>query len=140
MADTAGEAQGAGVRIGFAGVCWDSDRGLVMSKLRPEVSSNNDRGLPCLRDGDAYVAIYNSVRGSTWGLIHGRLHDDFGHHCAIGSFWKNSPNMALPSALIDEVAAINDSCAMLTPKQRRNSVLRWLRWKLRTLGFGTPRK
>lgn len=107
-----------------------------MSKLRPEcsVADPND---PCPRGVTAYVAIYNSVRGEA-GLIHGRLRDGRGGHCAIGAFFDSvDRGTALPTSLVDEVATVNDSCRYFTPKQRRTEVLRWLRWKLEQLGYVT---
>jgi hypothetical protein len=106
-----------------------------MSKLRPECK-DAEPGSPCPRGVTAYLSIYNSVKGQEWGLIHGRLEDSAGHFCAIGSFFDAvDAGTALPSPVIDEVATVNDSCRSFTPKQRRNAVLRWLRWKLETLGF-----
>lgn len=109
-----------------------------MSKLRPECR-NASPDAPCPRGVTAYLSIYNSVKGERYGLIHGRLHDGAGHHCAIGSFFESvDRGTALPSELIDEVATVNDSCRSFTPKQRRNAVLQWLRWKLEQLGYRTP--
>lgn len=108
-----------------------------MSKLRPECSTVRPDA-PCPRGVTAYLSIYNSVRGES-GLIHGRLRDGRGGHCAIGAFFDSvDRGTALPSELIDEVATVNDSCRSLTVKQRRNSVLQWLRWKLEQLGYRMP--
>lgn len=108
-----------------------------MSKLRPECV-NAKLGAPCPRGVTAYLSIYNSVKGEA-GLIHGRLRDNRGGHCAIGSFFESvSYGTALPADLIDEVATVNDSCRSFTPKQRRKAVLQWLRWKLEQLGFRIP--
>ena len=105
-----------------------------MSKLRPECVDARP-GSPCPRGVTAYLSIYNSVRGED-GLIHGRLHDGRGAHCAIGSFFESvDKGTALPNDLIDEVATVNDSCRRFTPKQRRKAVLQWLRWKLEVLGY-----
>jgi hypothetical protein len=105
-----------------------------MSKLRPECRTASPDA-PCPRGVTAYLSVYNSVRGES-GLIHGRLHDGRGAHCAIGSFFHSvDRGTALPEDLIDEVATVNDSCRNFTPKQRRNSVLKWLRWKLEQLGY-----
>jgi hypothetical protein len=55
-------------------------------------------------------------------------------HCAIGAFWKDNPGQALHTALIDEVAAVNDSVPpSATPQQRWKAVRSWLRWKLNVL-------
>src|ERR1041384_7194298 len=100
-----------------------------MSLLRPECTAG-DPSKPTPTGVTAYLSIYNSVKGQD-GLIHGKLHDGRGHHCAIGSYFNAVHNGTnLPSGVIDEVATVNDSCASFTMKQRRTTVLRWLRWKL----------
>lgn len=102
------------------------------SQLRPETATA-DRGQYTVRDGTAYLMIYSAVKSKKF-LIHGRLHA-FGASCAIGSFWDVNPKCALPGALIDEVAAVNDSLPHATSKQRRAHVLRWLGWRLAQLGY-----
>jgi hypothetical protein len=103
-----------------------------MSELRPEVrTAHSDKYTPT--GGTAYLMVYNAVQ-SKHALIHGRLHA-FGESCAIGSFWDVNPKCALPSAFIDEVAAVNDSLPSATARQRRAHVLRWLRWKLAQVGM-----
>ena len=104
------------------------------SKLRPETRSST---APALPDQTAYYAVYGAVQGQD-GLCHGRLHDGYGAHCAIGSLWHNQGSIALQASLIDEVAAVNDSVPHLSNKQRKQHVLRWLRWKLAQLGLPTP--
>lgn len=69
------------------------------------------------------------------GLAHGVLHNDVREHCAIGSYFTVNPRTALSDALIDEVAAVNDSVPTYTARQRRQHVLRWLRWRLTQLGM-----
>jgi hypothetical protein len=108
-----------------------------MSKLRPEVRDNNGE-FPVMSNGTAYFMIEQAVRAQQ-GLIAGRLHEGRAH-CAIGSYWAVNPKTALPSTLIDEVAAVNDSMPFATPRQRKIHVLRWLRWKLSTLGFPTAKR
>ena len=104
-----------------------------MSKLRSECQ-NATADSPCPRGLTAYLSIYNSVKGESFGLIHGRLTDSYGHHCAIGSFFAAvDKGTALPTDLVDEVATVNDSCRYFTPKQRKTTVLRWLRWKLESV-------
>jgi hypothetical protein len=107
-----------------------------MSALRPECGTA-DPGTPCPRGVTAYLSIYNSVKGEEFGLIHGHLHDRFGHHCAVGCYFENT-KAALPHEVVDEIATINDSCPSFTPKQRKNVVIRWLRWKLEQLGYRMP--
>lgn len=103
-----------------------------MSALRPTLVSA-DKKTPIMRDGTAYLLIYKAVQSST-GLIHGRLHKD-GDHCAIGSYFDRHDHTGLPSDLIDEVAAVNDSVPNSTDRQRRTHVMKWLRWKLAQVGM-----
>ena len=101
-----------------------------MSKLRPECRSASKPALP---DDTALYLIRDSVARRR-SLIHGRLHDGAGRRCAIGAFWDDNPGAVLNSALIDEVAAVNDSVPpSATPKERWKKVSEWLRWKLRVL-------
>jgi hypothetical protein len=101
-----------------------------MSKLRPECKSASKPALP---DDTALYLIRDSV-AKRRSLIHGRLHDGHGKHCAIGCFWTDNPSAALKSKLIDEVAAVNDSIPpTATPHERWKKVNSWLRFKLKTL-------
>lgn len=99
------------------------------SKLRPETTSSTSFAP---KGADAYYAIYGAVVSEP-GLIHGRL-EWRGAHCAVGSYFEHT-KQALGVAIIDEVATINDSVPNYTPKQRREFVLRWLRWKLTQAGM-----
>jgi hypothetical protein len=103
-----------------------------MSRLRPTLCKGA-KDDPCLYNGTAYYAIFNAVR-DRHGLIHGKL-EDHGEYCAIGSFFHNCKGTSLPTDIVDEVAAVNDSMPHATAKQRQQRVLQWLRWKLRSLGF-----
>lgn len=103
----------------------------MASNLRPETKSTND---PALFGGTAYFAILNAVKAQP-GLIAGKLNGPCGEHCAIGSYFALKKHMALPMTLIDEVAAVNDSMPNVTPIARKRAVMRWLKWKLGTLGF-----
>lgn len=105
-----------------------------MSEKRPELRCAWKS--QTFRDaGSSYLAIYNAVRSAP-GLIHGRLHGARAdEHCAIGWTFRRMPSLVLPNVLIDEVATINDSMPTMTLRQRRAGVLRWLRWKLKTLGM-----
>lgn len=103
-----------------------------MSKLRPEahhVATNKY----CPTGGSAYLIAYNAVKSKS-ALIHGKLHLH-GESCAIGSVWDVNPNIALKADFIDEIAAVNDSIPNASAKARRNHVLRWLQWKLATIGM-----
>jgi len=102
-----------------------------MSRLRPEL---HDTSKPVtVTNGTAYYAILGAVDGQH-GLCHGKLNDR-GMYCAIGSYFSIHPRDVLPTSLIDEVAAVNDSVPHTTPKQRKRFVERWLRWKLTQLGL-----
>lgn len=103
-----------------------------MSALRPTLG-NNDAGHPVMTNGTAYMMILQAVKRGH-GLVHGRLHYQ-GESCAIGSYFEINKRTALPNALIDEVAAVNDSVPHMTKQQRKLYVTKWLRWKLRTLGL-----
>lgn len=104
-----------------------------MSTTRPTLG-NNVLNKPCMRNGTAYLLIYRAVKDAA-GLIHGRLHDGRGAHCAIGHYFERHDNTALPMDLIDEVASVNDSLPHKTNKQRRLAMLKWLRWKLAECGL-----
>lgn len=101
--------------------------------MRPEIDNWTGRAEYSPSGGTAYLMIYNAVK-SRRELIAGRLHAQ-GEHCAIGSFYHVNPKCGLQTELIDEVAAVNDSARGVSPRQRRLIVLRWLRWKLGTLGM-----
>jgi hypothetical protein len=104
------------------------------SVMRPETVTATDNKNYCPTGGTAYLMIYTAVKQAD-GLIHGRLHDKRGAHCAIGNFWEVNPKTSLQTTLIDEVAAVNDSVPHYTPKQRKLHVSKWLRWKLAQLGM-----
>ena len=98
-----------------------------MSKLRPELS---DSMQPAIPDDTALFLIRDSVARRR-ALIFGKLHDGYGGHCAVGSFWKDNPKAVLHSDLIDEVATVNDSVPpTATPHERWKKVNSWLRWKI----------
>ena len=101
-----------------------------MSKLRPECSTTTRPSLP---DDTALFLIRNSV-AHVRGLIHGRLHDGRGGHCAMGQFWTENPGATVSSSLVDEVAAVNDSISpSATPHERWKKVNSWLRFKIAAL-------
>lgn len=104
-----------------------------MSKLRPELKDAKP-GTPCMRNGTAYLMILNAVEQQR-GLIHGQLQTPKGEYCAIGSYFHDNSKTSLPSELIDEVAAVNDSMPRLTPAQRKKRMTQWLKWKLAVLGM-----
>lgn len=101
-----------------------------MSKLRPDCASSTE---PAISDATALYLIRDSV-AKRRSLIHGRLHDGRGGHCAIGCFWTDNPKATIRSSLIDEVASVNDSIPKTaTPHERWKKVNGWLRWKLKVL-------
>lgn len=101
--------------------------------MRPETHTARP-GTWSPKGATAYLMIYNAVQAQD-GLIHGKLDNNVGEHCAIGSYFDVNPKTALDTALIDEVAAVNDSMPKGTLKQRKTMVARWLRWKLTQLGM-----
>ena len=102
-----------------------------MSELRPECkTSYGGKSIPY---DTALYLIRDSVARRR-SLIFGKLNDGKGGHCAIGSFWQDNPGTILTSALVDEVAAVNDSVPpSATPHERWKKVNSWLRWKIRVL-------
>ena len=101
-----------------------------MSNFRPECGTSREPAMP---DDTALYLIRDAV-ARRHALIHGRLRDGRGGHCAIGAFWADNPNTTLRSSLIDEVAAVNDSIPLTaTPQARWKKVNSWLRWKIRVL-------
>lgn len=105
------------------------------SRLRPETCDAPGSYAPT--GAAAYYAIYNAVQAED-RLIHGRLYNPKGEHCAIGAYFSRT-GAALDARLIDEIATINDSVAPgVGGKKRRQVVMRYLRWKLQTLGFPLP--
>jgi hypothetical protein len=105
----------------------------VMSKLRPECS--NHTGTPLPNDTALYLIRDAVFRRRT--LIHGRLHNGVGQHCAMGCFWTDNPDAIVNSSLVDEVAAVNDSVPVTaTAQERWKKVNSWLRFKLASLANG----
>ncbi len=102
----------------------------MSTKLRPECTTSKGTTMP---DDTALFLIAKSV-AKRRSLIHGRLHDRMGGHCAIGAFWEDHPGVILHSTLVDEVAAVNDSVPpTATLKERWKTVNSWLRWKIKVL-------
>jgi hypothetical protein len=101
-----------------------------MRKLRPECVPSSRPAIP---DDTALFLIRDSVAARRQ-LIYGRLRDGKGGYCAIGAFWADNPKVVLHTALIDEVAAVNDSIPpTATPQERWKKVNAWLRFKINTL-------
>lgn len=103
-----------------------------MSVLRPECGTYRGEK-PCLPYETALFLIRDSV-AKRRSLIHGRLRDGKGGHCAMGAFWQDNAGAVVRSSLIDEVAAVNDSVPPnANPRERWKKVNSWLRLKLRVL-------
>ncbi len=105
-----------------------------MSQLRPTLTTNGTFKY-CPYGTTAYYEVLGAVE-SQKGLIHGKLDDFTGAHCALGSYYAAHPKQAFPSEMIDEIASVNDSVPNATPLQRKKFVIKWLKWKLSTMGFG----
>lgn len=104
-----------------------------MSKLRQTKPSSD----PAPEYPDALYMIRDAVRAQD-GLIYGAMHNKYGEHCAIGSFFDANPKLALSEKIIDEVAAYNDSIPPTASlRTRKRKVLAWLNFKLRVLAGGT---
>lgn len=103
-----------------------------MSTLRPECTTGG-KGDFCPPVGTALLMTLNAVSAKE-GLAHGKLHRD-GYSCAVGSFFDVNPKVCYPGELTEEVAAVNDSMPQASPRQRKLMVVRWLRWRLGTLGM-----
>ena len=103
-----------------------------MSKLRKEcISAGRDE--TALPDDTALFLIRDSV-AMRRSLIHGKLDGPNGQHCALGTFWADNPGAVLNTALVDEVAAVNDSLpSTATPHERWKKVNSWLRFKIASL-------
>jgi len=104
-----------------------------MSKLRPECGPAGPNDPPALPRETLLFLIRDSVARRR-ELIYGRLHGPKETHCAMGAFWADNPKLTVPSDLVDEVAAVNDSVPPTsTPKERWEKVNSWLRFKLRAM-------
>jgi len=104
-----------------------------MTQLRREcydAGPNDPEALP----RDTALFLIRDAVARRKELIFGRLHDGRGHHCAIGAFWADNPKAILTSALIDEVAAVNDSLpSTACAHDRWKKVNEWLRFKIKAM-------
>jgi hypothetical protein len=101
-----------------------------MSVFRPGLCDSDKAAL----SNDTALYLIRQAVAKRRSLIHGRLHDGKGGHCAVGCLWQDNPKIVLRSSLIDEVAAVNDSVPpTATPHQRWKVVNGWLRWKVQVL-------
>lgn len=101
-----------------------------MSKLRPECETYRGSQVAPPRDTTIFMA-YEAVRKAD-GLCYGQLHDPkSGYSCAVGTLWDANDKLVLNSAVIDEIAGVNDMFdGRETPRQRKLRVLRWLRLQI----------
>lgn len=106
-----------------------------MSKLRPECQSTSEAKIP----DETVLFLVKQAIGQREGLIHGRLDDPNGGHCAMGCFWEDHPKAAVSMNLIDEIAAVNDSMPKASPKMRWKMVNSWLRMKLAKIAQGAKK-
>lgn len=96
-----------------------------MSIMRKECSESSKQSL--LSYEDQFFRILQAVSRRR-SLIHGRLHAKNGHSCAIGCTFDDGVEV-LSTAVVDEVAAYNDSFPKLSEKKRWEKVLAWLRFR-----------
>jgi len=107
-----------------------------MSVYRTELVPG-EKGTPCATGLTAYLLILRAVEAKK-GLAHGHLRHQ-GQSCAIGSFFDlHQGKLALPTTVVDEVASVNDAAPQLSPRARKFHMVKWLQWKLGTLGFLAP--
>lgn len=63
-------------------------------------------------------------------LIRGKLHDG-DKHCAMGCFWVDHPGIVVKTAMLEEIAQVNDSLSdRAKPRTRWKRVQRYLRQRL----------
>lgn len=104
-----------------------------MSKLRPECSTTKDASRT-IYGHVAYRRIFTAL-SERRGLIFGKLDGPDGSHCAMGQFWAVNPGTTVPSDIVDEIAAVNDSVKPGDSKFKRwQRVREYLRIKLATYG------
>jgi hypothetical protein len=72
----------------------------------------------------AYLRVLKAVKARR-SLLHGRLSDN-GHTCAIGAFFADAPNAAIPIRVVEEITDYNDSFPTVTPLHRWKKVRAWL--------------
>jgi hypothetical protein len=103
--------------------------------LRPELCRRTGpAGIAVPRD-TALFLIRDAVERRS-GLIHGQLDGRNGMHCALGAFWEDNPKLTMDWAVVEEVAAVNDSLGpQATAKARWQKVMSWLRWKTRVMAL-----
>lgn len=101
-----------------------------MSVLRPECGTGKTPVLP----RDTLLFLIQKSVSARHDLIYGRLNGPNETHCAMGAFWADNPTLSVPSDLVDEVAAVNDSIPeTATPHARWKAVNSWLRFKIASL-------
>jgi hypothetical protein len=97
--------------------------------LRPTLIDKSP-GSFCPKGAQAYLILLRAAESQP-GLLHGKLDGPRGQHCVLGSYFSQHKGWAIPSDMVDEVAAINDSAPTVTPRRRKEIVVQFLKWKLR---------
>lgn len=103
-----------------------------MSRLRPECGPSTKPAIPY----DTALYLIRDAVARRGALCYGMLDDARGRHCAMGAFFADHPGTAVTTALLDEVATVNDLKKDETPRQRWERMRKWLRWKVRVLATG----
>lgn len=101
-----------------------------MTTLRPECKDGDGKS-PCPTEATAYYLIRESVARRR-SLAAGALHKH-GLSCAVGAFFDDHKGYSLPTSVVEEVSAVNDSYKNLSAHERWKKVNSWLRWKVRVL-------
>jgi len=92
---------------------------------RAELQGFGTLGCEALGYEAAYLRVLKAVKARR-SLLHGKLSDN-GHTCAIGAFFADSPNAAIPIRVVEEITDYNDSFPTVTPSHRWKKVVAWLR-------------
>lgn len=105
-----------------------------MSKLRSECKTAESQCGP-QAPATIYYRIF-SLLSKRRGLIYGKLDGAAGEHCAMGCYWNQYSQDTVPTAIVDEIAAVNDSVKPGESKFKRwQRVRTYLRIKLATHGI-----
>lgn len=105
-----------------------------MSKLRPECRSAEAKRGP-QHPSVIYARIFDLL-SKRRGLIYGKLDGAAGEHCAMGCYWDRYSYDTVPTSIVDEIAAVNDSVKPGESKFKRwQRVRQYLRIKLATYGI-----
>lgn len=107
-----------------------------MTKLRPECGTSSTK--PVATQAYLLQRLHLALQ-TRRGLAFGQLRKPgkgSGSVCAMGCFWDDNPEYCVPSSLIDEVAAVNDSVPLEAGSRLRMKVVRnWVRARAKALGI-----